>query len=194
MKTNKTAEAHAMILRIVEESYNQLAQAAAEGFAGNVDSLGEAFRDFSETLGKTLEPALIAVTKSLTALLKAVDDFINSPLAGTIAIFSGIALAVKGTTVAVAAVTGALGTLGGVAGVTAIALNALPFVAIAAGIGAVVTQLIKQKQEQDKVTQAIKDGEVAQLRALESDLSINCLLYTSPRPRDLSTSRMPSSA
>ena len=63
-------------------------------------------------------------------------------------------------------------TAGGVAGVLAIAMNAIPFVAVATGIGAIVTQLIKQKQEQDKVTQAIKDGEVAQLRALESDLSI----------------------
>ena len=35
-----------------------------------------------------------------------------------------------------------------------------------------------------------KDGE---LRALISKLS-GCLLYTSPSPRDLSTSRMPSSA
>ena len=33
-------------------------------------------------------------------------------------------------------------------GLLSLALKALPFVAIAAGIGAVVTQLIKQKQEQ----------------------------------------------
>ena len=74
MKTNKTAEAHAMILGIVEESYNKLAQAASEGFAGEVDSLGESFRDFSETLGKALEPALIAATKGLTALITAADN------------------------------------------------------------------------------------------------------------------------
>ena len=29
---------------------------------------------------------------------------------------------------------------------------------------------------------------------LESEIPITCLLYTSPSPRDLSTSRMPSSA
>ena len=29
---------------------------------------------------------------------------------------------------------------------------------------------------------------------IENDVHINCLLYTSPSPRDLSTSRMPSSA
>ena len=32
------------------------------------------------------------------------------------------------------------------------------------------------------------------LDALYGELSIGCLLYTSPSPRDLSTSRMPSSA
>jgi hypothetical protein len=165
MKTNKTAEAHAMILSIVEESYNKLSQAAAEGFAGNVDSLGEAFRDFSETLGKTLEPALIAVTKGLTALLKAVDDFIKSPISGTAAIFTGIALAVKGTTVAVAAVTGALGTLGGVAGVTAIALNALPFVALVTAAGIFTTAIIKATQKQRDFNKALKDGDDQALKS-----------------------------
>tara|TARA_S200000501_G_scaffold51859_1_gene41906 strand:- start:487 stop:2598 length:2112 start_codon:yes stop_codon:yes gene_type:complete len=172
METNKTAEAHAMILGIVEESYNKLSQAAAEGFAGNVDSLGEAFRDFSETLGKALEPALIAATKGLTTLIKAADELLKSPLGKTIAIFTGIALAVKGTTVAIGLLTAAMATASGVAGVLAIAMNAIPFVAIATGIGAVITQLIKQKQEQDKVTEAIKQGELAQLRALESNLNI----------------------
>ena len=165
MKTNKTAEAHAMILSIVEESYNELAQAAAEGFAGNVDSLGEAFNDFSETLGKTLEPALIAVTKGLTALLKAVDDFIKSPISGTAAIFTGIALAVKGTTVAVAAVTGALGTLGGVAGVTAIALNALPFVALVTAAGLFTTAIIKATQKQRDFNKALKEGDEQALKS-----------------------------
>ena len=32
------------------------------------------------------------------------------------------------------------------------------------------------------------------LPSISSDLSMSCLLYTSPSPRDLSTSRMPSSA
>ena len=172
MKTNKTAEAHAMILGIVEESYNKLAQAAAEGFAGNVDSLGEAFRDFSETLGKALEPVLISITKGLTKLIKAVDDLISSPLGETIAIFSGIALAAKGVSIALPLVSAGLMKVAAAGGVATIALNALPFVAVAAGIGAVVTALIKQRDEQNKVTEAIEKGEIAQLRALEADLGI----------------------
>jgi hypothetical protein len=172
MKTNKTAEAHSMILQIVEESYNGLSQAASEGFAGNVDSLGEAFRDFSETLGKQLEPALIAATKGLTELITATNNFIQSPIGKTALIFTGIALAAKAIPVLLAAVSAGLLKVAYAGGLATIALNAIPFVAIATGIGAIVTQLIKQKDEQDKVTQAIKNGEKAQLEALEADLGI----------------------
>ena len=165
MKTNKTAEAHAMILSIVEESYNKLAQAAAEGFAGNVDSLGEAFRDFSETLGKTLEPALIAVTKSLTALLKAVNDFINSPLAGTAAIFSGIALAAKGVSVALPLISAGLIKVAAAGGIATIALNAIPFVAIATAAGIFTTAIIKATQKQRDFNKALKEGDEQALKS-----------------------------
>ena len=165
MKTNKTAEAHAMILSIVEESYNKLAQAAAEGFAGNVDSLGEAFRDFSETLGKTLEPSLISVTKTLTALLKAVNDFINSPLAGTVAIFSGIALAAKGVSVALPLVAAGLQQVAFAGGIATIALNALPFVAIATAAGIFTTQIIKAAQKQRDFNKALKEGDEQALKS-----------------------------
>ena len=148
MKTNKTAEAHAMILRIVEESYNKLAQAAAEGFAGSVDSLGEAFRDFSETLGKALEPVLISITKGLTKLIKAVDDLISSPLGETIAIFSGIALAAKGVAVGLPLIALGLQKVAFAGGLAAVALNAIPFVAIASTIGFVTTALIQKNKEQ----------------------------------------------
>ena len=40
---------------------------------------------------------------------------------------------------------------------------------------------------------AVHSGEEGEVQALSGRYSI-CLLYTSPRPRDLSTSRMPSSA
>ena len=165
MKTNKTAEAHAMILSIVEESYNKLAQAAAEGFAGNVDSLGEAFRDFSETLGKTLEPALIAVTKGLTKLLKAANDFINSPISGTAAIFTGIALAAKGIPVLMAAVGIGLMKVAAAGGVLTIALNALPFVAVATAAGAFITAIIKATEKQRDFTKALKEGDEQALKS-----------------------------
>tara|TARA_A100001391_G_scaffold165344_1_gene125225 strand:- start:594 stop:2447 length:1854 start_codon:yes stop_codon:yes gene_type:complete len=165
MKTNKTAEAHAMILSIVEESYNQLAQAAAEGFAGNVDSLGEAFRDFSETLGKTLEPALIAVTKSLTALLKAANDFINSPIAVTATIFTGIALAAKGVSVALPLISAGLLKVAAAGGVATIALNAIPFVAIATAAGIFTTAIVKASQKQRDFNKALREGDEQALKS-----------------------------
>ena len=41
---------------------------------------------------------------------------------------------------------------------------------------------------------SVNNKSLKNLRTLLNDLSIGCLLYTSPSPRDLSTSRMPSSA
>ena len=43
------------------------------------------------------------------------------------------------------------------------------------------------------IFRAIADSEALRLKYSNSDI-YNCLLYTSPSPRDLSTSRMPSSA
>ena len=97
MKTNRVAEAHTMILDIVDESYNKLAQAAAVGFAGSVDTLGESFRDFGESIGKALIPVLDPTVKGLTAIL----NFLNSEGGQATAILAGIALAAKGISVAV---------------------------------------------------------------------------------------------
>ena len=49
----------------------------------------------------------------------------------------------------------------------------------------------------DTVSQAawvVRDGERVDLQINHLPLYCSCLLYTSPSPRDLSTSRMPSSA
>jgi len=181
MKTNKTAEAHAMILGIVEESYNKLAQAAAEGFAGEVDSLGESFRDFSETLGKALEPALIAATQGLTALIKAADDLFKSPLGKTAGVFTAIALASKGVIIALPIISAGLLKVAAAGGIATIALNAIPFVAIATGVGLLTTAFFKLNAEQKNyndlinaggeadVTQAIKDQEEA-IAAIDKQL------------------------
>ena len=182
MKTNKIAEAHAMILQIVEESYNGLAQAAAEGFAGEVDSLGESFRDFSETLGKALEPALIAATKGLTALITAADNLFKSPLGKTAALFTAIALAAKGVIIALPIISAGLLKVAAAGGIATIALNAIPFVAIATGVGLLTTAFFKLNGEQKKynelinaggeadVTQAIKDQEEA-IAAIDKQLN-----------------------
>ena len=103
MKTNRVAEAHAMILDIVEESYDEAALAASKGFAGSLDNLGESFDDLSESIGKALLPVLDPAVKGLTAIL----NFLNSEGGQATAIIAGIALAAKGISVAVPlAVTG----------------------------------------------------------------------------------------
>jgi predicted nucleic acid-binding Zn-ribbon protein len=165
MKTNKVAEAHTMILDIVDESYNKLAQAAAVGFAGSVDTLGESFRDFGESIGKALIPVLDPAVKGLTAIL----NFLNSEGGQATAILAGIALAAKGISVAVplavaglskfvisaqaAAVSSALASTGlnGMAaasflaagGITkaTIAVHAFKLAMIKTGIGALVVGL-----------------------------------------------------
>ena len=181
MKTNKVADAHAMILSIVEESYNGLSQAAAEGFAGEVDSLGEAFRDFSETLGKALEPALVAATKGLTELIIAADNLFKSPLGKTAALFTAIALAAKGVIIALPIISAGLLKVAAAGGIATIALNAIPFVAIATAAGLLTTaffSLNDAKKEfnnlmttggEADVTQAIKDQEAA-IAAIDEQL------------------------
>ncbi len=181
MKTNQVADAHAMILSIVEESYNGLSQAAAEGFAGEVDSLGEAFRDFSETLGKSLEPALVAATKGLTALITAADNLFKSPLGKTAALFTAIALAAKGVIIALPIISAGLLKVAAAGGIATIALNAIPFVAIATAAGLLTTaffSLNDAKKEfnnlmstggEADVTQAIKDQEAA-IAAIDKQL------------------------
>ena len=158
MKTNQVAKAHAMILSIVEESYNGLSQAAAEGFAGEVDSLGEAFRDFSETLGKALEPAIVAATKGLTSLIKAADNLFKSPLGKTAGVFTAIALASKGVIIALPIISAGLLKVAAAGGIATIALNAIPFVAIATGVGLLTTALFKLNSEQSKYNELINAG------------------------------------
>ena len=128
--------------------------------------------NLSRAFGEALQPAVSPVIKALTELTIAATNFVNSPIGKTALIFTAIAVAAKGVLIVLPLVSAALIKVAAAGGLATLALKAIPFVAIATGIGAIITQLIKQKQEQDKVTQAIKDGEEAQLRALESDLSI----------------------
>jgi len=70
MQSGKTAEAHAEILRIVEDSYKDLAVAAGEGFKGKIDKLGEAWNDFAQVLGEAVIPILVPLLESITHLLE----------------------------------------------------------------------------------------------------------------------------
>ena len=64
----KTAEAQQFILAELERQYGGAAKAAGKaGFAGAVDSLGEVFRDFQETVGAVIEPIAVGFVNALTA-------------------------------------------------------------------------------------------------------------------------------
>ena len=154
MKTNKVAEAHAMILDIVDESYNQLAQAAAGGFAGSVDTLGESFRDFSETLGKLLVPVIQPVVEGLTSLL----NFLNTEGGQATMIIIGLTGAAKTLSLTLPLLSAAMLKVAAAGGVLTIALNAIPFVALATGAGLLTTAIIKTKNKQKELNHAIKDG------------------------------------
>ena len=131
-----------------------------------------ATEDLSRAFGDQLRPAVEGVTRLLTDFIVEITAFVNSPVGKTTMIFAALALAAKGVAIALPLVSAALIKVAAAGGVATLALNAIPFVAVATGIGAIVTQLIKQKKEQDEVTEAIKRGEIAQLRALEADIGI----------------------
>ena len=135
-------------------------------------NLGNETENLSRAFGEALQPAVLPVIKALTQLTIAATEFVNSPIGKTALIFTAIAVAAKGVVIVLPLVSAALIKVAAAGGLATIALNAIPFVAVATGIGAIVTQLIKQRQEQDKVTEAIKRGEKAQLEALEADLGI----------------------
>jgi hypothetical protein len=121
-------------------------------------NLSNATEDLARAFGDKLNPVVMPAIEGLTALTVAATNFINSPIGQTAAIFAAIAIAAKGVTLLLPVLAAGLIKVAAAGGVLTIALNAIPFVAVATGIGAIVTQLIKQKEEQDKVTEAIKKG------------------------------------
>ena len=159
MKTNKVAEAHAMILDIVDESYNKLAQAAAGGFAGSVDTLGESFRDFCEVLGKALVPVIEPVVKGLTQLL----TFLTTEGGQAVLILTTLGGAAKALSLTLPALSAGMIAVAKAGGILTIALNAIPFVAIATGVGLLTTAILKQKNAQKELNDAINTGSEAQV-------------------------------
>jgi len=187
MKTNRVAEAHTMILDIVDESYNQLAQAAAVGFAGSVDTLGESFRDFSEALGKSLIPVVEPAVKALTALLNA----LSGEGGQAVAIITGAALAFKGLSVVIAATkaqlatmsiaaaaangslatttTMAFATAGGFAKATAmatafkVALAKTGIGLAVVGLGFLITKLLEARNAQKEFNEVVNQGTEAMI-------------------------------
>lgn len=162
--------------------------------------LGNETENLSRAFGDTLIPVVLPVIRGLTKLTEVATNFINSPIGKTSAIFTGIALAFKATTVAAgllaaaktiliakfkatsagaialakAQATAALSTkaLAISTGALAIAMNALPLIALASAIGLVTTALIKQNQERKKNKKLIEEGNQEAIKAEITRLEI----------------------
>ena len=168
-----TSEVVLRALRKIESDGGASLRALIENDPTQVfKNLSNETENLSRAFGDLLQPAVLPIIKGLTELTVAATNFVNSPIAKTAAIFAAIAFAAKGVSVLLPVVAAGLIKVAAAGGVLTIALNAIPFVAVATGIGAIITQLIKQREEQNKVTEAIEKGEKAQLEALEADLGI----------------------
>ena len=121
-------------------------------------NLSNSTEDLSRAFGDLLAPAVVPVVKGLTELTKAATDFLNSPIGQTAAIFTAIALAAKGVAVLLPVIATGLQQVAFAGGLAAVALNAIPFVAIASTIGFVTTALIQHNREQKKFNKLVEEG------------------------------------
>ena len=121
-------------------------------------NLSNETENLSRAFGESLMPVVLPVVKALTEITEAATDFVNSPIGQTALIFAGIALAAKGAAVALIAAKAGFIAAGGAAVIFGAAMNAIPFVALATGIGAVTTAIIKKRKEQKKLNDVIKEG------------------------------------
>ena len=128
-------------------------------------NFSNATEDLSRAFGDQLRPVVEDVTKLLTQLVIKTTELVNSPIGQTSLIFAAIATAAKGVAVALPLVTAALIKLAAAGGVATVALNALPFVAVASLIGGFTTALIKAKREQDNFNKALKEGDEQLLKS-----------------------------
>ena len=148
----------------------------------------------SIAVGNLLAPAVLDAVRLLTQLTKSITDFMASPIVQTAAIFTGIALAIKGVTAASALLSAAqtmlaakfaLTSAGAIAmakaqataslatkalaistGALTIALNALPLVALVTLLGLATTAVIKHKKAQADFNKVVTEGSGQQVNEL----------------------------
>lgn len=77
VETGDVAGAQAFILKELERQYGGAAEAAATGFAGAMDTLGEVTRDAMEGLGEFLSPAITKGVEFLQVTVEKISEFFN---------------------------------------------------------------------------------------------------------------------
>ena len=128
-------------------------------------NFSNATEDLSRAFGDQLRPVVEEVTKLLTELITQVTRFVNSPIGKAAFILTSIALAGKGVAAILPAVALGLQKVAFAGGLATVALNALPFVAIASAIGFVTTAIIAFIDKQKEKTRLITEGGKAELKA-----------------------------
>jgi hypothetical protein len=74
VESNRQLEAQEYLLRIVEGQYKGASTEAAKGFAGQMDTLNETFRDFQEVVGKGVLPIVTELVKGMTNAFRALSQ------------------------------------------------------------------------------------------------------------------------
>jgi hypothetical protein len=95
------AGAQEMILKELERQYGGNAAAAAQGYAGALDSLGESFYDLQKALGPFIDQALTPLVNSLTGLVNFITeravpilDSLPGPLKTVVGIVAALAVGI----------------------------------------------------------------------------------------------------
>jgi hypothetical protein len=189
VESGKLLAAQQFILAEIETQYNGAARAAGSaGYAGAVDSLGESFRDFQETIAKAVEPTVVkllggmtdlfdaiskipepavrlaleigGVTAAVVLLKKAVDAFIASKLAAVITTQISLMQAFGAQIYLTAAAQGALN-----AAVTVGKglLAALPVAAVTLAVVGLADALMQAATDQANFNNLLNTGTVEQL-------------------------------
>ena len=168
-----TSEVVLRALRKIESDGGASLRALIENDPTQVfKNLSNETENLSRAFGELLQPAVLPIIKGLTELTVAVTNFINSPIGKTAAIFSAIALAAKGVAVLLPVVAAGLQKVAFAGGVATIALNALPFVAVATLVGGFTTAIIKAAKEQRDFNKALKEGDIQMLKSQFNKLFI----------------------
>ena len=183
-ESGRLIEAQNLVLREIEKQYGGAAEAAGSaGYAGAVDSLGESFRDFQETLANAVQPAVIGtlgaftnlfnvlskipapasqlaieiglVTGGVVALTKAVQAFLGTKLAAAI-----------GTQIALMKTFGAQIYLTAAAqGVLNAAVLAFPAGIALLALGSLIKRLYEAKTAQARYEEAVNSGSVETIKS-----------------------------
>ena len=74
----KTAEAQGFILKELQRQYGGASEAAAKGFAGAMDTLGEVTRDALEEIGKLIAPAITQGIQRILSVTEKVGMFMSA--------------------------------------------------------------------------------------------------------------------